>query len=50
MKTRLILLSVLSPVMSRYVRTSFSTALAVIALVALMILNAPEPAIVYKAF
>ena len=36
--------------MSRYVRTSFSTALAVIALVALMILNAPEPAIVYKAF
>src|SRR5215470_4782565 len=36
--------------MSRYVRTTFSTALAVIALVTLMILNAPEPAIVYKAF
>jgi D-alanyl-lipoteichoic acid acyltransferase DltB (MBOAT superfamily) len=36
--------------MSRYVRTSFSTALAAIALATLMILNAPEPAIVYKAF
>lgn len=36
--------------MSRYVRTSFTTALAVIALATLMLLNAPEPAIVYKAF
>ena len=36
--------------MSRYVRTSFSTALAAIALATLMILNAPEPPIVYKAF
>jgi D-alanyl-lipoteichoic acid acyltransferase DltB (MBOAT superfamily) len=36
--------------MSRYIRTALSTALAVIALATMMLFNAPEPDIVYRAF
>ena len=37
-------------VLSRYVRTIWDTALAVIAVAAVMLLNAPAPDIVYKTF
>ena len=37
-------------VLSRYVRTVWNTALATISIVVMLILNAPAPEIVYKAF
>jgi len=37
-------------VQSRYIRTAWNTALATICVTVIVILNAPAPEIVYKAF